>query len=328
MPNKTYSPWDLETQMLEAIAEKGGFVSGNAHFDKAYYITREGLDKSMVSMEEKWRMSDGIKRDSTVEDIKQRIRRALDCLINQGCKLTCTFVDAYDVVGHKAIDAALLVKEEYKDKITLLIITQPLDGLVDDKARTLYEEITAKADIAGGLPSKDRPNDEQHLDYLFEIAKKQNKPVHVHIDQENNPNERDTEKLIAAVKRHKYEGRTVAIHAISVSAQPKEYRKKIYKELAQLGIAVVVCPSAALSMRQLDQYNAPVHNSIANVPEMIEAGVLVGLGVDNIADFYEPFVDGDMWIELRFMQEACRYYDLDAMVKIASSNGAKILAYK
>src|SRR3989338_8333136 len=152
------NPWDLKTQMLEEISQNGGFVNCHAHFDKAYYITREGLDKSMVSMEEKWRMSDGIKRDSTVEDIKERIRRALDCLINQGCKLTCTFVDAYDVVGHKAIDAANAVKEEYKDKITLLTITQPLGGLVDEKARVLYEEIKAKADIAGGFPSKDRPN--------------------------------------------------------------------------------------------------------------------------------------------------------------------------
>lgn len=314
--------------MLEEIRQSGGFVNCHAHFDKAYFITREGLDKSMVSMEEKWRMSDGIKRDSTVEDIQERIRRALDVLIAQGCQHTCTFVDAYDAVGHKAIDAAVAVKEEYRNKITMLIATQPLGGLVDDKARALYEEITAKADIAGGLPSKDRPNDEKSLDYLFEIAKKLDKPVHVHIDQENNPNERDTEKLISAVKRHDYQNRTVAVHAISVSAQPKEYRAKIYKELAKLGIAVVVCPSAALSMRQLDQFSAPVHNSIANMPEMLQAGVLVGLGVDNIADFYEPFVDGDMWTELRLMQEACRYYNLDELVKIASVNGAKILQYK
>src|SRR3989344_4997486 len=106
------------------------------------------------------------------QEIKEKIKRALDGLIKQGCKLTCTFVDAYDAVGHKAIDAANEVKLEYKDKITLLTITQPLGGLVDDKARALYEEITAKADIAGGLPSKDRPDDEKSLDHLFEIAKK------------------------------------------------------------------------------------------------------------------------------------------------------------
>jgi len=322
------NPWNLKKQMLRDIKTNGGFANCHAHFDKAYFITKEGLDKAMVDMEIKWCMSDGIKRNSTVEDIKERIRRALDFLIKQGCEMTCTFVDAYDAVGHKAIDAAVAVKEEYKDRITLLIATQPLGGLIDDKARALYEEITAKADIAGGLPSKDRPNDEKSLDYLFEIAKRLNKPVHVHIDQENNPNEHDMEKLIAAVKRHHYEGRTVAIHAISVSAQTKEYRMKIYKEMAELGIAVVVCPSAALSMRQLDQFSAPVHNSIANVPEMLEAGVLVGLGVDNIADFYEPFVDGDMWVELRLMQEACRYYNLDELVKVASTNGTKILWYK
>ena len=63
-------------------------------------------------------------------------------------------MDAYDAVGHKAIDAAVAVKEEYKDKIKLLIVTQPLGGLVDKEARALYEAITAKADIAGGLPSK------------------------------------------------------------------------------------------------------------------------------------------------------------------------------
>ena len=83
-----------------------------------------------------------------------------------------------------------------------------------------------------------------------------------------------------------------------------------------------------LSQKWLDQYNAPVHNSIANVPEMLEAGVLVGLGVDNVADFYVPFCDADMWIELRMLQEACRYHDFDELVKIASTNGRKILEYK
>src|ERR1035437_9570628 len=96
--------WDLKTQMLQAIKQGGGFVNCHGHFDKAYFITRKGLDKSMVSMEEKWRMSDGIKKDSTSEDIKARIRRALDVLVAQGCKSTCTFVDAYDAVFHKAID--------------------------------------------------------------------------------------------------------------------------------------------------------------------------------------------------------------------------------
>ncbi len=317
--------WNLKEQILESIKEQGGFVNCHAHFDKACYITKEGLDKSMVDMEVKWNMSDEIKRNFTEEETAERLRWALDRLIEQGCKLTASFIDAYEAVGHKAINAALKVKEEYKDKIEFLTITQPLGGLNDPKARKLYEEITARADIAGGLPSKDRPNDKENYDHMFSIAKNLGKKLHVHIDQENNPNEKDTEILLEYAKKYNYGDKTVAIHALSVSAQPKEYRMKIYQEIAEIGMSAIVCPSAALAMRQLDEFTSPVHNSIANVPEMLEAGVLVGLGVDNVYDFYQPFVDADMWVEMRMLEEACRYYNFDNLVKIATLNGRKIL---
>src|SRR3989338_7103458 len=111
--------WNLKEQMLEAIKAKGGWVNCHAHFDKAFYITKDGLDQSMVEMEKKWLMSDEIKKNSSQEQVEERIRTALDLLIAQNCKLTCSFIDAYSAVGHKAIDAANKVKEEYKDKITL-----------------------------------------------------------------------------------------------------------------------------------------------------------------------------------------------------------------
>ena len=98
--------------------------------------------------------------------------------------------------------------------------------------------------------------------------------------------------------------------------------------MADVGMSVVVCPGNALGMRQLDQFQSPVHNSIANVPEMLEAGVTVGLGVDNVFDFYHPFLDGDLWIEMRMLMEGCRYYDFDELVKIASVNGRGILEMK
>jgi cytosine/adenosine deaminase-related metal-dependent hydrolase len=317
--------WDLKTQMLASIKQKGGFVNCHAHFDKAFYITKEGLDKTMVDMEAKWHMSDDIKKKAKPGEVETRIRTAIDIMVKQGVKKCLSFIDAYSAVGHKNIDAALKIKKEYKNEINFLLATQPLGGLTDKKAATLYEEITAKADFAGGLPSKDRPNDDENYDILFSIAKNLKKKIHVHIDQENNPKEKDTEKLIKYTLKHGYQGKVIAIHAISVSAQPKQYRDKIYRQMADAGISVVVCPAAALSMKQLDEYQAPVHNSIANVPEMLQAGITVGLGADNICDFYEPFIDGDMWMELRMLMESCRYYDYNQLINIATENGQKIL---
>ncbi len=318
-------PWNLKTQLLENIEKNGGFVNCHAHFDKAFYITKEGLDLSMkLHMKEKWNLSDQIKRSSTQEQIEERLCTALDIMLSQGVKLASSFVDAYEAVNHKAIDAALKVKQNYKDKIKFLIATQPLGGLITPEAKKLYEEITAKADIAGGLPSKDRPREDENLNNLFSIAKNLNKPIHVHIDQENDITERDTEKLIKTTIKHGYQGRVVAVHVISVSAQPQEYRRELYKKIADAGIFVVVCPSAGLSMKQPDQIS-PTHNCIANVAEMIEAGLTIGIGCDNIHDFYQPFIDGDLWTELRMLQEACRYYNFEELLKIATTNGKKIL---
>ncbi len=39
------------------------------HFDKAFYITKDQLDKSMIDMEAKWHLSDDIKRNSTQEEV-------------------------------------------------------------------------------------------------------------------------------------------------------------------------------------------------------------------------------------------------------------------
>lgn len=318
----------LKGELLSEIKKRGGFVNCHCHLDKSFYITKSGLNLAMLDMETKWHMSDDIKKNSTQKDIENRINRGLEILKKQGVKTTATFIDAYSAVGHKAIDAAIKVKREQKNIFNLLTITQPLGGLIKPAARKLYEEITAKADIAGGLPSKDRPNDDKNFDYLFSIAKNLNKPIHIHIDQENHPNERDTEKLIKYTIKHKYQGRVVAIHTISTAAQNKKYQLKLYKKIADSGISVVVCPSAALSMKALSQHKAPIHNSIANVPEMITAGIIVGLGTDNIEDFYQPFVDGDMWTELRMLMESCRYYNFEELANIASTNGQKILLIK
>ena len=52
------------------------------------------------------------------------------------------------------------------------------------------------------------------------------------------------------------------------------------------------------------------------------------MGTDNIADMLKPFTDGDMWTELRFLLESCRFYEIEELVKIASTNGLKVLDIK
>jgi cytosine/creatinine deaminase len=112
------------------------------------------------------------------------------------------------------------------------------------------------------------------------------------------------------------EGRVKAVHAISLAAKPVPEQERIIKLMKEAGVSVICCPSAAISMRQLDM-NGPLHNSIAPVNRLLEFGVPVYMGVDNVYDLFMPFVDGDLWFECRMLMEACRLYDIKKVAEIA-----------
>jgi len=53
--------------------------------------------------------------------------------------------------------------------------------------------------------------------------------------------------------------------------------------------------------------------------------LIVAIGSDNIHDIYKPYSDGDMMFELRLLLEACKIYDEHELVKIATTNGKRVL---
>ena len=148
------------------------------------------------------------------------------------------------------------------------------------------------------------------------VAKDMNKKLDVHIDQENNPFENETELLALKTIEHGLEGRVSSIHSISVSSKPNIEQDRIIKLVKDAGVNIIICPSAALSMKELE-LNAPIHNSIAPLVKLLEADIKVFLGVDNIYDLFMPVVDGDMWFECRMLMEACRFYDIEKVAQIA-----------
>ncbi|MCF7847198.1 MAG: amidohydrolase family protein [Candidatus Gracilibacteria bacterium] len=318
-------PWNMLELLKEKIAAAGGPVSCHAHFDKAYVITPEKLQMCNDHMEVKWDLWKEVKENYTHEDLVERISRSAETMIAQGCDTTRTNIDVDSTVGMKCIDAALEVKEKYKDKIDIQIFSQVLEGALTPEAQKFIAEAAEKVDGLGALPSRDRPHEEEHLKFIFDLARKQNKTVDVHIDQNNDPEERDTELLARAVIRHGMQGRVNAVHACSLAAQPDEYIREVAALIKEADMSVIVCPRAMIDNQQPREKVGPTHNSVAPVPHLIEAGVNVCLGVDNVHDFFCPFIDGDIFSELVFLLEATRLYDVQTLVDIATKNGRTVL---
>lgn len=310
------TPWDMRKEFFQLVANNGGFACYHAHFDKAYLISMENLKLSQVDMQKKWELYKYLKENYTHEDLLERIGRCVEKMKQQGVTHCRTHIDADSTVKLLPINAALEVRERYKNEITMEIAVQPLQGVQDLESREYFIQACEKADLIGGLPSRDRPTPEKHLDFILGLARDLGKRVDVHIDQENNPDENETELLALKTIEHGLEGRVTGIHAISLASKTEREQERILKLLRDAGISIIICPSAAISMKQLAKA-APLHNSIAPLNKFLQYQIPVYLGVDNIHDLFMPLVDGDMWFESRLMMEACRYYDLDRIAAIA-----------
>lgn len=315
-PEPRREPWNLRAEFLRMVESLGGFASYHAHFDKAYLISMENLKLGQVDMQKKWELYKYLKENYTHDDLVERISRGVEAMIAQGVTHCRTMVDADSTVKLLPIHAALAVKEKYKGQIHLEIGTQPLQGVIDPDSREAFIKACELADTIGGLPSKDRPRPEKHIDILMGIAKDLGKKLEVHTDQENNPYESECELLALKTMEHGLEGRVAAVHAISLAAKPRVEQERIARLMKQAGLSVIICPSAALSMKQLD-LNGPLHNSIAPFTLLLEMGIPVYLGVDNIADLFMPIVDGDLWFECRMLMEATRFYDIQKVAEVA-----------
>jgi hypothetical protein len=311
-------PWNLKKEFFQRVADKGGFACYHAHFDKAYLVSTNNLKLSQVDMRKKWDLYKYLKENYTEDDLLERISRGLEKMVSQGVTHCRSFIDADATVGLLPIQAALKARERFADRIQVEYAIQPLEGVLSSEARANFERACALADVVGGLPSRDRPLPEKHLDYVLSLAKELGKPVDIHVDQENNPDEDETELVALKTVEHGMEGRVRAVHAISLAAKPRSEQDRILKIAREAGLEFIVCPSAALSMKQLTDRVAPIHNSIAPLTALLEHQLPVYLGVDNIYDLFMPFVDGDMWVECRLLMEATRYYDIDVVSSIAT----------
>ena len=302
---------------LEEIRKNGGFKCYHAHFDKSHLMSPKIFSKSQASLQEKWKLYRDFKENYTEEDLLLRMSKCVDNLLSQGTSYIRTFVDADSIVNQKCIDAGIKLKEKYKEKIKIDLAIQPLEGLEDKKSRDNFIKACKKADFIGGLPDRDSSH-KRHIEMLFDLAIELDKPVDIHVGQNNLPTEKETELVLDIMEEYKLKQKVNLVHCISLSCQESTYIMNQAERMKDLDVSVIVCPSAALSMKQNHFVYTPTHNSIAPVNILLETGVDVKLGIDNISDLFMPLVDGDLWFETRMLMEATRIYDIEKILKIVT----------
>ena len=259
-----------------------------------------------------------------MSQIYDRMAASTELLLEQGVTATATFIDVNHDIKDKSIQASQKLRDVYKDHMVFKFINGSNSDVFTKEGKEWFTIGTEFVDIIGGILKSAEGKEDEYLNFIFQTAKEKKKMVHMHVDELNSPDEKETEILAEKTIEHDMKGKVIGIHAISLNAHPKDYREKVYKLIKKAEIMIVSNPLSWLNARR-NETLAPIHNPIAPVDEMIQSGITVGIGIDNIADIFMPLNDGNIWNDLRVLMEENRLYDIDEVVKIATVNGRKIL---
>ncbi|HSW47571.1 MAG TPA: amidohydrolase family protein [Candidatus Saccharimonadales bacterium] len=315
---------DLKTIILQKIKENGGWINAHAHFDRSYTVTPELFKLVNKKRDQKWLLNRDIRKNSTVDQIYDRIANSLELMIEQGVSATVSFIDVTPDVKDKALKAAQKARDAYKSQIIIKYINLPVYGVLTKENKEWFDIGADFADIIGSTVKTDTPRESEHMDIILEKAKSQNKMVHMHVDELNIPTEHETEMLAQKTIEHGMEGKVVGVHGISIGAHTKAEREKIYQLMKKADMMMVANPMSWIDGWR-SEVMTPTHNSITPADELTEFGIPVAIGIDNLYDIFKPMNDGNLWNDLRLLMEANRWFDIDEIVKVATVNGRKAL---
>ncbi|MDR7522952.1 MAG: hypothetical protein QN168_10845 [Armatimonadota bacterium] len=335
------SLWDRALE--QAVRDFGGWLNAHTHLDRANTFAPEYLHHANIDPIGAAGLSLPVKQILVGElhkglayrpdNLYWRMRAELERMAAMGTREVVSFIDATPDIGLVAIEQAARLRDEFRGRLALKIAVSPIFGFKNPRANPdrwdTYRQAAEIADVLGGLPSKDRAEGrvgfDGHVRLLLELGKALRKPVHLQVDQDNDPREEETEQLVQAVRWlgapevPGADGPTVwAVHAISPSCYDEERFQRLVDNLIRYNVGVICCPTAALSMFQQRPILAPIHNSIARLLEMMAAGVAVRIGTDNICDIFIPNGDGSVRSEVWVAATALRFYHTTIWAKVGA----------
>ncbi|MFD2333142.1 amidohydrolase family protein [Cohnella sp. GCM10020058] len=268
-----------------------GLVETHVHLDKAFLSER--LERPAANLGEAIAMTAALKPEYTLQDVTARSRRLLGRALSYGVSLLRAQVEIDPVLGLLSLESALALKEEMAGRMGLQLVAFPQEGIFD-RAGTeglLREAVRRGADAVGGIPYNDRDSAE-HLAFVFRLAAEAGLPVDLHLDFSDDPAQLAILDVIRCTREYGLEGRVCVGHLTSLGSVPPDRARRIADGMAEAGIHVFALPATDLYLNGRGDTHA-VRRGIAPVRILLDAGVNVCYGTNNVRNAFTPFGTGD-----------------------------------
>ena len=262
------------------------FVNPHLHLDKVYTAAMldgqamqdyhgQDMGKAMAAIER----AAGVKQRYDEGWMDENVRRAVALAAHYGTTHLRAFADVDTKAKLTGVRALLRARQEWRGRVEIQIVAFPQDGVVREPgaADLVRQALELGADVVGGIPWIEYTDvDAQtHVDAMFDLAVEFDRDVSMLVDDAGDAGLRTLEMMAVRAIRSGWRGRALAHHARAMALYPKPYLQKVAAMMRQAGMGIVS-----------DPHTGPLH---ARVRELLEEGVLVCLGQDDISDAYYPF---------------------------------------
>ena len=308
-----------------------GFVEPHIHLDKALIVdsVRANVSGTLTeAIEIIWER----KRAYEIAEIAERAEGVIKAAVANGILHIRTHVDVDTIGGLRPLQGVVLARERTRHIADIEIVAFPQEGILRDvgSERLMWAAMEAGADVVGGMPFNEAsPSDSaRHIAIVFEIAKKFDAPIDMHVDETDDPAARTLEMLADKTISSDWQGRVTAGHTCALAAYPLDYANAVMAKVARAGMHMITNPATNLMLQgRLDQQ--PKRRGITRVQELIALGINVSYGQDCVGDTFYPFGRNDP-LEVALITAHAAHMSVPEKIEqvfaMQTANAAKLLA--
>jgi len=266
----------------------------------------------------------------TKKDVKERAITAMKWQIAQGVQFVRTHIDITD---HKltALEAILEVKEEMSNYLEIQIVAFPQEGIVSfvGAENLIIKAIELGADAVGGIPHFEftREDGVESVKKSFEIAMKYDKLLDFHCDETDDEQSRFIEVVGAEAHKNNYGKFVSASHATAMHSYNNAYTSKLFRLLSISDVSIISNPLVNINLQgRFDTF--PKRRGITRVKELLDSGINVCFGTDDIFDPFYSLGTGNMLNVLNMGLHVCQMLGYEQVKKsfdLITTNSAKAL---
>lgn len=268
------------------------FHEPHTHADRAFATTPQPPS----SLEDAITRTAQLRAASSAEQVRARARKLFARASEHGAVRMRTHVEHNDL--ETATRDRRAVREAADELGGALVVEMvafacaEFDPALARPRALLSNALEDGADLLGAFVARS-PDPRASLDGLLDLASATGACVDVHLDEHLDGGASLLEHLAEATIARGLEGRVSAGHCCALSALAPGDADRVVKKVAAAGITVIVLPALNLYLQSRVGERTPRLRGLALVHELLDAGVAVRFGSDNVRDPFYPYGDAD-----------------------------------